>query len=233
MVKLVFARHGESEWNLANLFTGWADVDLSENGTQQAIDAGKLIKAAGIEFDIAYTSVLKRAIKTTNYALEYSDQLWVPVVKTWRLNERHYGGLTGLNKADAAAKHGDEQVHIWRRSYDVLPPAMPRDDEYSAHADRRYANLEDSLIPDAENLKVTLERSLPFWEDQIAPALKDGKNVFVGAHGNSIRALVKHIKQLSDDEIMGVEIPNFPPLVFEFDDNLNLVKEYYLAPKQA
>ena len=164
MVKLVFARHGESEWNLANLFTGWADVDLSENGTQQAIDAGKLIKAASIEFDIAYTSVLKRAIKTTNYALEYSDQLWVPVVKTWRLNERHNGGLTVLNKADAAAKHGDEQVHIWRRSYDVLPPAMPRDDEYSAHADRRYANLEDSLIPDAENralyadLRHTLQR---------------------------------------------------------------------------
>lgn len=175
MPKLVFARHGESEWNLANLFTGWADVDLSENGTKQAIEAGKLIKEAGIEFDIAYTSVLKRAIKTTNLALEYSDQLWVPVVKSWRLNERHYGGLTGLNKADAAAKHGDEQVHIWRRSYDVLPPAMDHDDKYTAHGDRRYAGLEDSLIPDAENLKVTLERALPFWEDQIAPALKEGK----------------------------------------------------------
>lgn len=175
MPKLVFARHGESEWNLANLFTGWADVDLSENGTKQAIEAGKLIKEVGIEFDIAYTSVLKRAIKTTNLALEYSDQLWVPVVKSWRLNERHYGGLTGLNKADAAAKHGDEQVHIWRRSYDVLPPAMDHDDKYTAHGDRRYAGLEDSLIPDAENLKVTLERALPFWEDQIAPALKEGK----------------------------------------------------------
>ena len=159
MVKLVFARHGESEWNKANLFTGWADVDLSEKGTQQAIDAGKLIKEAGIEFDQAYTSVLKRAIKTTNLALEASDQLWVPVEKSWRLNER----------------------------------------------------------------------ALPFWEDKIAPALKDGKNVFVGAHGNSIRALVKHIKQLSDDEIMDVEIPNFPPLVFEFDDKLNVVNEYYLG----
>ena len=199
MVKLVFARHGESEWNKANLFTGWADVDLSEKGTQQAIDAGKLIKEAGIEFDQAYTSVLKRAIKTTNLALEAAEQF------------------------------GDEQVHIWRRSYDVLPPAMDRDDEHSAHTDRRYASLDDSVIPDAENLKVTLERALPFWEDKIAPALKDGKNVFVGAHGNSIRALVKHIKQLSDDEIMDVEIPNFPPLVFEFDDNLNVVNEYYLG----
>jgi len=211
MVKLVFARHGESEWNKANLFTGWADVDLSEKGTQQAIDAGKLIKEAGIEFDQAYTSVLKRAIKTTNLALEASDQLWVPVEKSWRLNERHYGGLTG------------------KRSYDVLPPAMDRDDEHSAHTDRRYASLDDSVIPDAENLKVTLERALPFWEDKIAPALKDGKNVFVGAHGNSIRALVKHIKQLSDDEIMDVEIPNFPPLVFEFDEKLNVVNEYYLG----
>ena len=213
MVKLVFARHGESEWNKANLFTGWADVDLSEKGTQQAIDAGKLIKEAGIEFDQAYTSVLKRAIKTTNLALEASDQLWVP----------------GKNKAEAAEQFGDEQVHIWRRSYDVLPPNMDRDDEHSAHTDRRYASLDDSVIPDAENLKVTLERALPFWEDKIAPALKDGKNVFVGAHGNSIRALVKHIKGLSDDEIMDVEIPNFPPLVFEFDEKLNVVSEYYLG----
>ena len=173
MVKLVFARHGESEWNKANLFTGWADVDLSEKGTQQAIDAGKLIKEAGIEFDKAYTSVLKRAIKTTNLAPEASDQLWVPVEKSWRLNERHYGGLTGKNKAEAAEQFGDEQVHIWRRSYDVLPPAMDRDDEHSAHTDRRYASLDDSVIPDAENLKVTLERALPFWEDKIAPALKD------------------------------------------------------------
>ena len=188
-----------------------------------------MIKEAGIEFDIAFTSVLTRAIKTTNLALEYSDQLWVPVEKSWRLNERHYGGLTGKNKAEAAEQFGDEQVHIWRRSYDVLPPDMARDDQYSAHSDRRYANLDDTVVPDAENLKVTLERALPFWEDKIAPALKDGKNVFVGAHGNSIRALVKHIKQLSDDEIMGVEIPNFPPLVFEFDEKLNVVKEYYLG----
>ncbi|MGT2887041.1 phosphoglycerate mutase [Streptococcus didelphis] len=229
MVKLVFARHGESEWNKANLFTGWADVDLSEKGTQQAIDAGKLIKEAGIEFDIAFTSVLTRAIKTTNLALEYSEQLWVPLEKSWRLNERHYGGLTGKNKAEAAEQFGAEQVHIWRRSYDVLPPDMDKNDEHSAHTDRRYAHLDNSVIPDAENLKVTLERALPFWEDKIAPALVDGKNVFVGAHGNSIRALVKHIKQLSDDDIMNVEIPNFPPLVFEFDDKLNVTAEYYLG----
>jgi len=228
MSKLVFARHGLSVWNQSNLFTGWADVDLAEQGVEEAIKAGQLIKEANIEFDIAFTSVLKRAIKTTNYVLEFSDQLWVPVEKSWRLNERHYGGLTGLNKADAAAKHGAEQVHIWRRSYDVLPPAMPHDDKYSAHTDRRYSLLDDSVIPDAENLKVTLERALPFWEDKIAPALKERKNVFIGAHGNSIRALVKHIEQLSDDEIMNVEIPNFPPLVYDFDNNLKVVKKYYL-----
>lgn len=229
MPKLVFARHGESEWNKANLFTGWADVDLSEKGVQQAIDAGKLIKDAGIEFDLAFTSVLKRAIKTTNLALESADQLWVPVEKSWRLNERHYGGLTGKNKAEAAEQYGDEQVHIWRRSYDVLPPEMDKNDEHSAHNDRRYALLDSSVIPDAENLKVTLERALPFWEDRIAPALKSGKNVFIGAHGNSIRALVKHLKGLSDEEIMDVEIPNFPPLVFELDENLNIEKEYFLG----
>ena len=229
MAKLVFIRHGQSEWNLKNLFTGWVDVNLSEKGEQEAKEAGRKLKEAGIEFDQAYTSVLTRAIKTLHFALEESGQLWVPETKTWRLNERHYGALQGQNKAEAAEKFGEEQVHIWRRSYDVLPPAMDRDDEHSAHTDRRYASLDDSVIPDAENLKVTLERALPFWEDKIAPALKDGKNVFVGAHGNSIRALVKHIKQLSDDEIMDVEIPNFPPLVFEFDDKLNVVNEYYLG----
>lgn len=229
MPKLVFIRHGQSEWNLKNLFTGWEDVNLSEKGVEEAKEAGRKLKEAGIEFDQAYTSVLTRAIKTLHFALEESGQLWIPEMKTWRLNERHYGALQGKNKAAAAEKYGDEQVHIWRRSYDVLPPAMDRDDEHSAHTDRRYASLDDSVIPDAENLKVTLERALPFWEDKIAPALKDGKNVFVGAHGNSIRALVKHIKQLSDDEIMDVEIPNFPPLVFEFDEKLNVVNEYYLG----
>lgn len=225
MVKLVFARHGESEWNLANLFTGWADVDLSENGTQQAIDAGKLIKAAGIEFDIAYTSVLKRAIKTTNYALEYSDQLWVPVVKTWRLNERHYGALQGLNKAETAEKYGDDQVHIWRRSYDVLPPLLDADAEGSAVKDPRYANLDPNIVPGGENLKVTLERVMPFWEDEIAPKLLDGKNVIIAAHGNSLRALSKYIERISDDDIMDLEMATGEPVVYDFDDKLNMTNK--------
>ena len=228
-MELVFIRHGFSEWNAKNLFTGWRDVNLTERGVEEAKAAGKKLFEKGYEFDIAFTSVLTRAIKTCNIVLEESHQLWIPQVKNWRLNERHYGALQGLDKKATAEQYGDEQVHIWRRSYDVLPPAMERDNEYSAHADRRYALLDDSVVPDAENLKVTLERALPFWEDKIAPALKSGKNVFVGAHGNSIRALVKHIKGLSDDEIMGVEIPNFPPLVFEFDENLKVVKEYSLG----
>lgn len=229
MAKLVLIRHGQSEWNALNLFNGWIDTKLSEKGIAQAKEAGDFLAAEGIQFDQAYTSVLTRAIQTLHLALEEAGQLFIPEAKSWRLNERHYGALQGQNKAEAAEKWGDEQVHIWRRSYDVLPPKMDRDDEYSAHKDRRYASLDDSVIPDAENLKVTLERALPFWEDKIAPALKDGKNVFVGAHGNSIRALVKHIKKLSDDEIMDVEIPNFPPLVFEFDEKLNVVSEYYLG----
>ena len=228
-MKLVLTRHGESQWNLENRFTGWVDVDITDKGRQEAIKGGQTLKELGLTFDVAYTSYQKRAIKTLNLFLEELDLLWIPVHKSWRLNERHYGALQGLNKAETAKKYGDEQVHIWRRSYDTLPPEMPRDDEYSAHNDRRYALLDDSVVPDAENLKVTLERALPFWEDQIAPALKSGKNVFVGAHGNSIRALVKHIKGLSDDEIMGVEIPNFPPLVFEFDENLNILNEYSLG----
>lgn len=225
MVKLVFARHGESEWNKANLFTGWADVDLSEKGTQQAIDAGKLIKEAGIEFDLAYTSVLKRAIKTTNLALEAADQLWVPVEKSWRLNERHYGALQGKNKADAAEKYGDEQVHIWRRSYDVLPPLLDANDEGSAANDRRYAELDPRIIPGGENLKVTLERVIPFWEDNIAPDLLDGKNVIVAAHGNSLRALTKYIENISDEDIMDVEMATGQPVVYELDDNLNIVSK--------
>lgn len=228
MVKLVFARHGESEWNKANLFTGWADVDLSDKGTQQAIDAGKLIKEAGIEFDVAYTSVLKRAIKTTNLALEASDQLWVPVEKSWRLNERHYGGLTGQNKAEAAAKWGDEQVHIWRRSYDVLPPLLKASDEGSALHDRRYANLDPRTVPGGENLKVTLERVIPLWQDEIAPKLLDGKNVIIAAHGNSLRALSKYIENISDEDIMNLEMATGQPVVYDFDDKLNVLsKEKY------
>ena len=228
MVKLVFARHGQSEWNKANLFTGWADVDLSEKGIQQAIDAGKLIKEAGIEFDQAYTSVLKRAIKTTDLALEACDQLWIPVEKSWRLNERHYGALQGLDKKATAEQYGDEQVHIWRRSYDISPPDLDPQDPNSAHNDRRYANIPSDVVPNAENLKITLERALPFWEDQIAPAMLSGKRVLVVAHGNSLRALAKHIIGISDAEIMDFEIPTGQPLVLKLDDKLNYVEHYYL-----
>ncbi|KRL97254.1 2,3-diphosphoglycerate-dependent phosphoglycerate mutase [Liquorilactobacillus satsumensis] len=225
MTKLVFIRHGQSEWNLKNLFTGWVDVDLSEKGVEEAKEAGRKIKEAGLEFDQAYTSVLTRAIKTLHYALEESDQLWVPEVKTWRLNERHYGALQAKNKAKAAEKYGDEQVHIWRRSYDVLPPLLSADDEGSAAKDRRYADLDPRAIPGGENLKVTLERVIPFWEDQIAPKLLDGKNVIIAAHGNSLRALTKYIEGISDEDIMGVEMATGQPVVYDLDDKLNVVKK--------
>lgn len=228
MYKLVFVRHGQSEWNLKNLFTGWTDVDLSEEGVRQAKEAGAKIKAAGIKFDLAFTSVLKRAIKTCHYALEESDQLWVPEIKSWRLNERHYGALQGLNKAETAKKYGDEQVHIWRRSYDVLPPALDKDAETSSFHDRRYASLPVEVIPQHESLKVTLDRVMPFWEDQIAPAIKEGKTVLVAAHGNSLRALAKHLEKISDADIMGLEIPTGQPLVYELDENLDVLKRYYL-----
>ncbi|EIJ68524.1 MULTISPECIES: 2,3-diphosphoglycerate-dependent phosphoglycerate mutase [Pasteurellaceae] len=227
-MELVFIRHGLSEWNALNLFTGWRDVNLSEKGIEEAKEAGRKLKAAGFEFDIAFTSVLTRAIKTCNLVLEESNQLWVPQIKTWRLNERHYGGLQGLNKAEAAAEHGDEQVHIWRRSYDVLPPALDPKDPNSAHNDRRYAHLPADVVPDNENLKVTLERVLPFWEDQIAPAILSGKRVLVAAHGNSLRALAKHIEGISDADIMDLEIPTGQPLVYTLDDNLKVISKRYL-----
>lgn len=222
MAKLVLIRHGQSEWNLSNQFTGWVDVDLSEKGVEQAKNAGKLIKAQGIEFDYAFTSVLTRAIKTLHYALEESDQLWIPEVKSWRLNERHYGALQGQNKAKAAEKWGDEQVHIWRRSYDVLPPLLDADAEGSAAKDRRYANLDPRMIPGGENLKVTLERVIPFWEDEIAPKLLDGKNVIVAAHGNSLRALSKYIENISDEDIMNLEMATGEPVVYDFNDKLEV-----------
>ncbi|MCF2544661.1 2,3-diphosphoglycerate-dependent phosphoglycerate mutase [Ligilactobacillus ruminis] len=225
MAKLVFIRHGQSEWNLKNLFTGWVDVNLSEKGEQEAKEAGRKIKEAGIEFDQAYTSVLTRAIKTLHFALEESGQLWVPETKTWRLNERHYGALQGQNKAEAAEKFGEEQVHIWRRSYDVLPPLLSADDEGSAANDRRYANLDPRIIPGGENLKVTLERVIPFWEDHIAPDLLAGKNVIVAAHGNSLRALTKYIEQISDEDIMNVEMATGQPVVYDLDDKLNIVSK--------
>ena len=228
MSKLVFIRHGQSEWNLKNLFTGWTDVNLSENGVAEAKEAGRKLKDAGIQLDQAYTSVLKRAIMTLHYALEESDQLWIPEVKSWRLNERHYGDLQGQNKAEAAEKFGEEQVHIWRRSYDVLPPMLSEDDPRSAAQDRRYANLDPNVIPGGENLKVTLERVMPFWEDHIAPDLLAGKNVIVAAHGNSLRALTKYLEGISDDDIIDLEIPTGQPIVYDLDENLKVVDKKQL-----
>lgn len=222
MAKLVLIRHGQSQWNLSNQFTGWVDVDLSDEGVKQAQNAGKLIKEAGIEFDQAYTSVLTRAIKTLHYALEGSDQLWIPETKTWRLNERHYGALQGQNKAEAAEKWGDDQVHTWRRSYDILPPLLDADDEGSAANDRRYANLDPRIIPGGENLKVTLERVIPFWEDEIAPKLIDGKNVIIAAHGNSLRALSKYIENISDEDIINLEMATGEPVVYDFNEKLEV-----------
>lgn len=228
MSKLVFIRHGQSEWNLKNLFTGWTDVNLSENGVAEAKEAGRKLKDAGIQLDQAYTSVLKRAIMTLHYALEESDQLWIPEVKSWRLNERHYGDLQGQNKAEAAEKFGEEQVHIWRRSYDVLPPMLSEDDPRSAAQDRRYANLDPNVIPGGENLKVTLERVMPFWEDHIAPDLLAGKNVIVAAHGNSLRALTKYLEGISDDDIINLEIPTGQPIVYDLDEKLKVVDKKQL-----
>lgn len=227
-MKLVFIRHGQSQWNAKNLFTGWRDVPLSEQGIEEAVLAGKKLKENGYLFDLAFTSVLTRAIKTCNIILEETDQLFVPQIKSWRLNERHYGQLQGLDKHQTAEKYGAEQVHIWRRSYDTLPPLLPRDDPYSAHQDRRYAGLPKNVIPDGENLKITLERVLPIWQDQIAPAILSGKRVLIAAHGNSLRALAKHLEGISDEEIMQLEIPTGQPLVYELDDNLMVLKKYYL-----
>ena len=238
MAKLVLIRHGQSEWNALNLFNGWVDTKLSDKGIAQAKEAGQLLAEKGIQFDQAYTSVLTRAITTLHLALEEADQLWVPEVKSWRLNERHYGALQGLNKADAATKWGDEQVHQWRRSYDVLPPLLEEQTEtmtidgksYPA-MDRRYQDVPAGELPKGENLKVTLERVLPFWDSDISKALKDGKNVVIGAHGNSLRALVKHVEQISDEDIMGVEIANGQPWVYDLDENLNVVSKDILTPE--
>lgn len=225
---LVMVRHGQSEWNLANKFTGWVDVDLSDQGIEEAIEAGKKIKEAGIVFDHVHTSILKRAIKTCNYVLEYSEQLFVPVEKSWRLNERHYGALQGLNKAETAEKYGDEQVHIWRRSYDTLPPTLSEEAQEKQLNMRQFKNLPKDVIPVAENLKITLERALPYFFDNIAPQLLKDETVLVAAHGNSLRALAKHIEDISDEDIMDLEIPTGQPLVYELDDDLKMVKKYYL-----
>ncbi|EAD3551600.1 2,3-diphosphoglycerate-dependent phosphoglycerate mutase, partial [Listeria monocytogenes] len=222
-MKLVLIRHGQSEWNKLNLFTGWHDVDLSQEGVVEAMTAGKRIKEAGLEFDVAFTSVLTRAIKTLNYVLEESDQMWVPVHKSWRLNERHYGALQGLNKQETAEKYGADQVQKWRRSYDTLPPLLEENDERQAKNDRRYQLLDTHAIPAGENLKVTLERVIPYWMDTIAPEIKEGRRVVIAAHGNSLRALVKFLEGIGDDEIMDLEIPTGVPLVYELNDDLKPV----------
>lgn len=230
-MKLVLIRHGESTWNKENRFTGWTDVDLSEKGLQEARDAGKLLKKEGYDFDLAHTSVLKRAIRTLHLALDEMDRLWLPVQKTWRLNERHYGALQGLNKSETAAKYGEQQVHIWRRSYDVLPPLLEESDERHPAKDPRYAGQRD--LPKGEALKHTVDRMLPYWNETIAPQVKAGKRVLIAAHGNSLRALVKHLDQMSEADIMELNIPTGIPLVYELDGQLKPTKKYYLGDEAA
>ncbi len=233
MYKLVLIRHGESTWNLENRFTGWTDVDLTPTGVSQAMSAGQLLKAEGYDFDIAYTSVLKRAIHTLWYVLDAMDRTWLPVVKNWRLNERHYGALQGLNKADMAAKYGDQQVLVWRRSYDTPPPALEPTDPRCERSDRRYARLKPEEVPLTECLKDTVARVIPFWSEALAPAIQSGKRVVVAAHGNSIRALVKYLDGISDDDIVGLNIPNGIPLVYELDADLKPIRHYYLGDAEA
>jgi 2,3-bisphosphoglycerate-dependent phosphoglycerate mutase len=220
MYKLVLIRHGESTWNLENRFTGWTDVDLTETGIEQAKNAGKLLKSEGYDFDLAYTSVLKRATRTLWHTLDEMDRTWLPVVHSWRLNERHYGGLQGLNKAETAKKFGDEQVLVWRRSYDTPPPPLEANDPRSERGDPRYARLQPGQVPLTECLKDTVDRVLPFWNESMAPAIKAGKRIVVAAHGNSIRALVKYLDNISDSDIVGLNIPNGIPLVYELDAEL-------------
>ena len=234
MPKLVLLRHGQSQWNLDNRFTGWVDVPLSELGMKEALAAGRLLKDEGFTFDVAYTSVLKRAIKTLWIVLEELDRMWIPVTRSWRINERMYGGLQGLNKAETVAKHGEEQVKIWRRSYDVPPPPLEESNEYWPGKDPRYASLAPKDIPKTECLKDTVNRFLPFWESDIAPAVKSGKRVIIAAHGNSLRALVKHLDGVSDNDIVDLNIPTGIPLVYELDDNLKPTKpSYYLGDPEA
>ena len=233
MYKLVLIRHGESTWNLENRFTGWTDVELTATGVEQARQAGRLLRQAGYEFDVAYTSVLKRAIHTLNHCLDTMDRDWLPVVKDWRLNERHYGGLQGLNKADMAKQYGDAQVLVWRRSYDTPPPALASDDPRGQRQDPRYAKLAPEQVPLTECLKDTVARVLPFWNEAIAPAIKSGQRIVLAAHGNSIRALVKYLDNIGDDDIVGVNIPNGIPLVYELDADLKPIRSYYLGDAEA
>ncbi|MDH4054627.1 MAG: 2,3-diphosphoglycerate-dependent phosphoglycerate mutase [Gammaproteobacteria bacterium] len=229
--KLVLCRHGQSDWNLKNLFTGWTDVDLTELGNQEARDAGRLLNDLGFRFDIAYTSVLKRAIRTLWHIQDQMDLMWIPVIRDWRLNERHYGALQGLNKAETAAKYGDEQVHIWRRSYDIPPPPLDASDERHPAHDPRYAGI--AGLPATESLATTLDRVLPCWTEVIAPQLKNGKNVLIAAHGNSLRALVKMLDNISDEEITEFNIPTGIPIAYELDDHLNALSREFLGDADA
>ena len=233
MRTLVLLRHGESTWNQENRFTGWTDVDLSERGRDEAAEAGRLLRGAGYTFDLAFTSVLKRAIRTLWIALDGLDQMWLPVEKSWRLNERHYGALQGLNKAETAARHGEAQTKIWRRSYDRPPPPLTADDPRHPSHDPRYAGLAAHELPLAESLKDTVERFLPYWQGTIAPAIRSGQRVLIVAHGNSLRALVKHVDHVDDQTIVELNIPTGIPLVYELDDNLQPLRHYYLGDPAA
>ena len=228
MPKLILLRHGQSEWNLQNRFTGWWDVDVTDKGVEEARAAGRLMRDKGIDPDICFTSLQTRAIKTLHLALEEMDRLWLPEIKDWRLNERHYGGLTGLDKDEMRERHGEEQVHIWRRSFDTPPPELEAGGEYDLSADPRYADIE---VPTTESLKLTIERVLPYWNETIVPELKSGRVVLISAHGNSLRALVKHLSNIPDDEITSLEIPTGQPIVYELDDQLAEVERYYLKDR--
>lgn len=229
MKRIVLLRHGESQWNLENRFTGWTDVDLTPRGEADALKAGDTLRNAGFTFDIAYTSFLKRAVKTLNCVLDRMNEDWIPVFKTWRLNEKHYGALQGLNKSETAERYGEEQVHIWRRSYDVAPHALTDDDDRSPVHDPRYAGVPDGELPRTESLRDTIARVMPYWECEIFPQLKRVDNVLVVAHGNSLRGVVKHLKHISDTDISGLNLPTAVPYVFEFDDKLQLVKDHFLG----
>lgn len=233
MFKLVLLRHGESTWNKENRFTGWTDVDLTDKGREEAKNAGQLLKAGGYAFDIVFTSLLKRAIRTSNIALDELDQLWLPVERSWRLNERHYGALQGLNKAETAARHGEEQVKIWRRAYAIAPPPLDVNDERHPSRDPRYKDLSPSELPRTESLKDTVARFLPYWHGSIAPKITAGKRVLIAAHGNSLRALVKFLDDISDDEIVELNIPTGIPLVYELDAHLRPIRHYYLGDQDA
>ncbi|MGD8305532.1 MAG: 2,3-diphosphoglycerate-dependent phosphoglycerate mutase [Ignavibacteria bacterium] len=229
MYKVVLLRHGESFWNKENRFTGWTDVDLSEKGIKEATEAGKLLKKEGFTFDLAYTSVLKRAIRTLWITLDVMDLMWIPVIRNWRLNERHYGALQGLNKAETAKKYGDDQVKIWRRSYGTQPPSLEKTDERYPGHDPRYADLTEDELPLTECLKDTVARFVPYWENTISKSIKEGMRILIAAHGNSLRALVKYLDKVSEEEIVGLNIPTGIPLVYELDDELKPIKHYYLG----